>query len=121
MEKADNRHIESDYVYVHFNLNLPLAYPGTQIYVAGGFNDWRHDKSSRMISYGQNGIYTLTLLLKQGLYDYCYMQKDEETGIISETGIEGSFYETENNYAIFIYFHDHFKRYDRLIGYSSTK
>jgi hypothetical protein len=121
MEKADDRHTEADYVYVHFNLNLPMAYPVTHIYVAGGFNDWRHDKSSLMIPSEQNGNYTLTLLMKQGLYDYCYMQKDEETGLITETGIEGSFYETGNSYAIFIYFHDQFKRYDRLIGYTSTK
>jgi hypothetical protein len=45
------------------------------------------------------------------------MKRDPETGIINEYEMEGSFYETENDYAIFIYFHDRFKRYDRLVGW----
>jgi hypothetical protein len=120
-EKSDDRHTEADYVYVHFILELPSVYSANMVYVAGVFNDWSKDEASLMKLNPENGLFEITLLLKQGLYDYCFMTENSETRNIDEMEIEGSFYETENDYSIFVYFHDQFKRYDRLTGYLPIK
>jgi hypothetical protein len=65
--------------------------------------------------------FELTLLLKQGLYDYCFAETDAQSGNTNEYELEGSYYETENDYTIFIYLHDRHKGYDRLIGYLTLK
>jgi len=120
-EKADERHIEADYVYVHFNLESSAVYSDVRIYVTGAFNDWKADESSLMKLNPENGLFEITLLMKQGLYDYCFFMKNPQSGLIDEYETEGSFYETENDYTIFVYFHDQFKRFDRLTGYLPIK
>jgi len=120
-EKSNDRHTEADYVYVHFSLELPPLYASTPVYLAGGFNDWKSDSASLMRLNPENELFEITILMKQGLYDYCFLMKNSATRIIDEYEIEGSFYETENDYSIFVYFHDQFKRYDRLTGYLSIK
>ncbi|HEX2394412.1 MAG TPA: type IX secretion system plug protein domain-containing protein [Bacteroidales bacterium] len=120
-EKSDDRHTEADYVYVHFNLELPSVYSANKVYIAGAFNDWKKDAGSLMQFNPDNGYFEITLLMKQGLYDYCFLMENIEDRVIDEYEIEGSYYETENDYSIFIYFHDQFKRYDHLAGYLPIK
>jgi hypothetical protein len=104
---------------VHFSLELPPVYSGSEIYVAGQLTDWKTTSNYRMKQNPDNGLFEITLLLKQGLYDYCFLIKDN--GTIEETDIEGSYYETENDYSFFVYHKDPFKRYHRLTGYFSIK
>ena len=64
----------------------------------------------------KNGAYQATLLLKQGWYDYHY-------GFESPNGwnvvdLEGSYFQTENEYEILVYYRDMGSRYDELIGYA---
>ena len=120
-EKSNDRHTESDYIFVHFRLELPSVNTLDKVYVSGSFNDWKADSGSILKFNPDNGLFETTLLMKQGLYDYCYMMKDPGTGVVDEYEIEGSYYETENDYTIFVYFHDRFKGYDRLTGYLSIK
>jgi hypothetical protein len=121
VEKANDRHTESDYVFVHFYLHAPELYITDEIFVTGEFYDWEHNEKNRMKYNGEEGLFECTLLLKQGLYDYCFVKADAVTGNITAYELEGNFYETENDYAIYIYFHDHFKRFDRLMGYLPIK
>jgi len=120
-EKASDRHTDADYVFVHFNLKVPPIHTADDFYVTGELCLWKKETGNKMKYNEEKDLFELTLLLKQGLYDYCYMKSDPKTGITNEYEMEGSFYETENDYAIFIYFHDRFKRYDRLIGWLSIK
>jgi len=62
-----------------------------------------------------------TVLLKQGLYDYCFAMAEPKSGTADATIFEGSYYETVNEYAIFVYYHDSRIRYDRLLGYLPVK
>jgi hypothetical protein len=66
----------------------------------------------------EKGTYELTLLLKQGYYNYQYAYVPSGSTVADLTNIEGSFWETENDYHIFIYYRDMAGRYDRLIGYT---
>jgi hypothetical protein len=120
-EKSDDKHTEADYVFVHFNLNQSPLHAEEDIYVTGGFCDWKRQETSKMKYNSDKSCFELTLLLKQGLYDYCYIETDPENGGINEYELEGSHYETENDYTIFIYCHDRQKGYDRLTGYLPIK
>ncbi|MBN2481462.1 MAG: DUF5103 domain-containing protein [Bacteroidales bacterium] len=119
-ENATEKHRESDYVYVHFRLDWPATHAGETIYVYGMLSDWSLGDHNRMTFNPETGYHELTMLLKQGWYDYEYVLKDfnNET---DEVIIEGSHYETGNTYSIFIYYHDVRQNYDRLIGYRSIK
>jgi hypothetical protein len=61
--------------------------------------------------------YILKKPMKQGFYDYAFATwaKKEEKLDFMET--EGSWYETENEYQIFIYYRPFGARYDEVIGY----
>ena len=119
-EKATERHTEADYIYVHFRLTLPMLYTADKVFVSGALCNWSSNEKNQMKFNEETNRFELTLLLKQGLYDYSFEKQDYD-GIINEYDVEGSFYETENDYAILIYYHDPYQRCDRLMGYLSIK
>ena len=57
--------------------------------------------------------YHADLLLKQGYYSYEFLQQD---GLTRRT--MGSFFETENEYQVLVYYRQQGARFDRLTGYS---
>ena len=64
-------------------------------------------------------IYFAEVELKQGFYDYMFaIEKD---GKLKPEYIEGSSFQTENFYEIFVYLREPGDRYDRVIGYSLVK
>jgi hypothetical protein len=65
----------------------------------------------------ERGEYELTLLLKQGYYNYIYVYVPQGAKVADHTNIEGSFWETSNDYQILVYYRDLAGRYDRLVGY----
>ena len=62
--------------------------------------------------------YELTLLLKQGYYNYWLVTWSPGERSADPSPIEGSYYETENDYQIYLYHRPSGARYDRLIGYT---
>lgn len=116
-EAIMNKRIElrSEYVNVHFSLNMPRIH-NKDVYVVGGFNNWKLDDDSRMKYYEEDEVYFNKLLLKQGYYEYIYITKDRRTGKIDWTAIEGSRYETINEYLIYIFYRPFGTLYDQLIG-----
>jgi hypothetical protein len=59
-------------------------------------------------------LYEKTLFLKQGWYDYQYwVQAPRENGF----QLEGSYFQTENLYEVFIYYRPFRPNADLLIGY----
>ncbi len=120
-EGSNDRHTEADYVYVHFRLSLPSVYAANTIYIAGAFTGWQYIPQYRMKYNESSGLFEATVLMKQGLYDYCYVTEDPESGKLNEYVVEGSYYETRNDYYVFIYRHDYQKRYDRLISFQPVK
>jgi hypothetical protein len=119
-EKAIDRHTDADYIYVHFVLSMPIMYANDKVYVAGAFTDWKYDESHQMKFNETTGYFELKLLIKQGLIDYCFVSSDGSEPV-SEYDVEGSFSETENDYAVFVYFKDRRTGFDRLLGYQLIK
>lgn len=114
--RAQDSRIEADYVYVHFFLPYETPIVNGNIYIAGNFNFWEYNENNQLrYNYDRKG-YELTLLLKQGFYDYAYALVKDSSNQADFGFIEGNHYETENDYYVFVYWHPLNSRYDRLIG-----
>lgn len=111
---------EADYEIVHFTLATDEI-PDGNVYLNGELYNNVLDEKSKMEYNSQTGQYEKSVLLKQGNYNYQYLFVP--TGqTVGETGpIEGNYYQAENEYSIYVYFHPMAARYDRLIGVTSIK
>ncbi len=118
VREYENPDIEADYVYVHFSLLAIKPYPDGDVYVLGGLSNWQVNDANKMVYNAMNNRYELTLLLKQGFYNYQYLfvKHGETKGEIKR--IEGSFGQAENDYLIAVYYRRTGGYYDRLIGMS---
>lgn len=110
-------HTESDYAWVYFSLKCPSPYPD-DIYLYGQFSDWETKEELKMEYDLEYGTYTGEAFVKQGFYNYRYVNIPKGDSIPSTTLIEGNSEETENRYAVFVYYHPPGARTDKLIGYS---
>lgn len=108
---------ESDTEADYFDTNFTLAMdtPLTEdVYINGNFTDNTFsDKYKMQYDYNEKA-YRLSLLLKQGMYNYLYFTKGNRG--YSTAKIEGNYYETENEYSIYVYYRPTGQRYDSLIG-----
>ena len=111
--------LEADYVNVHFALDVPRR-SGGDYYLLGDFCGNQLSPICRM-EYDDEGMcYFVSLPLKMGLYNYCYVWVPDETGRPELASAEGNFYITENEYTIYIYYRGFGGRYDRLLGVHSV-
>lgn len=105
----------ADYVDVHFTLDFPQLMNG-EIYVNGDFTTNAYDERYRMKYDAASGLYTLTLPLKQGSYNYQYVAVKDGEKRGNASLIEGDKYETQNEYNVSVYYRSPTGRADRLIG-----
>ena len=108
---------ECDYVFVHFFLPVPSQLVGGTVNVFGALTGWNANKTNEMKWNYQNAGYELTLMLKNGYYNYEYVYVPSGSKKADPSNLEGSHFETENEYEIFAYFHDLSAHYDRLVGF----
>lgn len=109
--------IEADYQFVHFTLPMDMPLLGG-VYVFGKLSNWQCLQWNEMQWNIERNQYELTLLLKQGYYNYMYAFKNSNEKIVKCENLEGSHYETENDYQIYVYYGRITDKYDRLIGYN---
>ena len=119
-QESWNPNIEAEYVNVHFSLieNRPISY--ADIYLIGRFSNWKISEDFKMSYDQENNVYKTSILLKQGYYNYMYALKHKTDNNVELSFIEGSHYETENDYYIYVYYKELGKTYDQLIGYMKT-
>jgi hypothetical protein len=116
VQEGRDKHIEADYVYVHFNLPYEVPLIDGDVYVYGALTDWNLSEQNKMVYNLDNHAYELTLLLKQGYYNYEYVFVKSNKLYADNTFFEGSHYETENNYLILVYHFESTSKYEKLIG-----
>jgi len=115
-EHAQNGDIEADYAWVHFFLPFPAMIGNGQLYIFGGLTNWQLNQANRMkYSFDRKG-YELNLFLKQGLYNYLIVFVENGKEIGDESLIEGSYWETENEYTVYVYYRETGGLYDRLVA-----
>lgn len=103
----------SDYVIVHFTLQTDAT--NDEIYVSGGFTNYRLLPQYQMKYDAVTRNYTLSLLMKQGYYSYEYVRRNAD-GSIQLLPSEGNFYQTKNQYQALIYYRGTGERTDRLVA-----
>lgn len=116
-ERVQDFDTECDYQFVHFSLDLEAPLLGGTVNVFGELSSWNANKSNEMTWNFETGRYELTMLLKQGYYNYMYVYVPEGSQVADHVNLEGSFWETENDYQIFVYYRDTASRFHRLIAY----
>lgn len=102
--------ITCEYVWVHFTLQVPQPFADGDVYVYGQWSNGSFDPACRMEWNEAAKQYEAAVYLKQGYYNYMYLQEKSEAP-------DGNFYETENEYIILVYHRPQGGRYDRLVGY----
>lgn len=116
-QQGINKDRDADYVMVHFTLPVTEPLMEGKLYLLGGFNGWECNEHSLLTYDFAAKAYKASLLLKQGYYNYQIAYRNEQ-GKVDFTYVEGSHFETENDYYVFVYYQAPTARYERLIGYT---
>lgn len=117
---VNNAWWQGDYANVHFTFypnNLP-SFVGKDIYIMGEMTANVLNDSTKLSFNETKGVYEISLLLKQGFYNYTYVTKDtNKKNSKPETAItDGDYWETENSYTVLVYYRSLGNRYDELLG-----
>ncbi|NVK10070.1 MAG: DUF5103 domain-containing protein [Tenacibaculum sp.] len=113
---VDNRdNTEADYSLVHFSLEAFEPYENKEVFVYGAFNNYELSEENKMTYDSSQKIYKTTLPFKQGFYNYSYATLDNNKNIDLHE-VDGSFYQTENEYTVIVYYKPFGEIYDRVIG-----
>jgi hypothetical protein len=105
-----------DYVLVHFTLRCDFTVEPGDLYVFGELTDWQIAPKAKLAFNPENNYWETNFYLKQGFYNYIYVFVPKGSKIINDTYIEGSHWETPNNYTILLYLQEEGTSYDKLIG-----
>lgn len=108
---------DGDYTYVYFSLGGTGLPTQGAVHLVGKFNDYRLDARSKMDYDAGLGRYFIAQYLKQGVYDYEYIWVDN-AGKADDVPLEGTHFETENDYQVLVYYRPPSARWDELVGYS---
>ncbi len=114
-----NSKTDADYAHIFFRLKSQKINTPGKAYVVGRFNNYTLSPENELIYNDQQKAYLGNLFLKQGLYDYRYVwvTADKKADM---SPFEGSFYETENTYQVFMYYKKPGARWEELIAYANT-
>ncbi|MES2428636.1 MAG: DUF5103 domain-containing protein [Bacteroidota bacterium] len=108
---------DADYAYTYFSLAANKTDKEGAAYIVGKFNDYKIDADSKMEYEPIKGRFFTRLLLKQGVYDYEYVWVDSSINKPDDVPIEGTHFETENDYQLLVYYRPVTARWDELVGY----
>lgn len=117
--------LHSDYVLVHFAFPMDIPIQNAHLHLDGDLVENRMDESSRMLYNNERNAYEKTLFLKQGSYNYTYAlvhtTDDSQTERYSARQTEGSYWQTENEYHVYVYYKPIGGKYDQLIGFKTLQ
>lgn len=117
--RAERQSIEAEYIRMHFNLNYYEDIGDKELHIYGNFNNWCIDESTYMRYDDEADSYKNSRLFKQGFYNYRFVLVDRD-GSVDEAAVGGSFWQTENDYTVLVYYRGPGERFDRVIGYGKT-
>ena len=114
--RPETSDIDADYARVRFFLYTDGPILTGKIFLMGALTGWEMDDASGTTYNPSLRGYERWKLLKQGYYNYIYVQKDSQSGATDSSPFEGSHWETENVYTILVYLHELGGLTDRLIA-----
>ncbi len=107
---------QADYMLVHFFLKSPEQI--SEVYLLGEMTNFELREEFKMTYKAAQKGYEVAVFLKQGIYNYLYALPDPthpQKGITKE--LEGSFWQTRNEYDLLVYYRPFGSRTDLLVGY----
>jgi hypothetical protein len=114
IRNQDGNHAARDADYAHVYFSLAAGQIRGDVYVLGKFNDYQINEQSKMQFDDSKGRYHTNIYLKQGIYDYQYVLVSEN---LNGQDIEGSYFQTENDYQLLTYYRKPGARWEELVGY----
>ncbi len=113
--------VEAEYSDVNFSFHYDAPLIDGDVYVIGELSNWNITPYNKMSYNYETKAYETTLYLKQGFYSYVY-------GFLPKGGteadiafFEGSHFQTQNQYFIFVYYRAPGTTYDQLVGLNILK
>ena len=108
----------SDHVWVHWRLDAKHQLVQRDVYLVGEFSQQQCNPAFKMTWDATSGTYIHDHLMKQGYYNYHYVVRewdnvDDPSGALAD--LEGSHFQTNNLYSLFVY---HWDNHDRVIGFA---
>jgi len=128
-ERTSDSDTEAEYMWVHWTLPAEQPFFDGLLYVGGDIFNNELSLRNRMQYDHEAKCYWLTALVKQGGYDYQYwfVPKSAPPSSIrrqpaaTTQRVDGSYWQTENEYTIYVFWRPFGARYDRLVGVSVQK
>ena len=113
--EGDDANTEADYAMMHFSLEVEEPFKEKEVYVFGAFNNFETTDKNRMYFDVDSNTYKANFLLKQGFYNYSFatIGADNELNLRE---VNGTFYQTENQYTVLVYYKAFGDVYERVIG-----
>ena len=105
---------ESEYVNVKFSLKKTNQNINEKIFIFGQLTNWLIDPNFLLKHNEKSKNFEAELLLKQGYYNYQYVTM--KNNLPSTNEVEGDFFETNNEYTIYVFHKNPWSRYERLVG-----
>jgi hypothetical protein len=118
---VNNIEEQADYVKVEFSVLPNLLNTNLDYYVIGAFNDYSNNSKSKLKYNKHDNLYKKTLILKQGFYDYKFKAIDKDTEKEEPQYVENNYFQTSNDYLIFVYFRSFDSEIDKLIGFQKIQ
>ena len=115
VQEGNNNDTEADYCLVKFQLAYDYEITHGDLYVFGQISDYGFPETHRLSYNKESGYYEAEIYLKQGYYNYEYVLKKYDGECITRF-IEGTHFQTVNDYHIYIYHRPSGEVYDQLIG-----
>ena len=103
---------------MHVSVLVDEPFVDKDLYVYGAFNDFNVTEENKMQYNTKEKMYTGEFLLKQGFYNYTFATLNTD-GQLNTTDVNGTFYQTENQYTVIIYYKPFGSFYERVIGLGS--
>ena len=116
-ERTNDVDTESEYMWVHWTLPAASPFFDGALYVGGDLFGNEMNLRNRLQYDNDAKCYWLTALVKQGGYDYQYWFVPKQKTTATQR-VDGSYWQTENEYAVYVWWRPFGARYDRLVGVS---
>ena len=113
--EASNPNTEADYAMMHFTLFADEPFAEKEVYVYGAFNNFNINEENKLFYNFEDKSYQGAFLLKQGFYNYTFATVDKNE-IIDTNEINGTYFQTENEYTVLVYYKPFGGLYDRVVG-----
>ena len=113
--EGSNPDTEADYIMMHFTLNVEAPFLDENVYVYGAFNNFKIEEENKMTYDFKDNAYKATILLKQGFYNYTFATVNKFNEV-NTNKVNGSFFQTENEYKVLVYLKPFGSLYDRVIA-----